>query len=63
MAREVPRDVDEMAGPNTAKLPAVVPTRSLDALVKAGFDIAQQLLSTERTLAEAAAGLVLRRTA
>jgi hypothetical protein len=54
---------DEMAGPFTPKLPAVVPTRSLDALVKAGFDIAEQVLNTERTLADAAVRLVIRRTA
>jgi hypothetical protein len=55
--------LDEMAGPFTPKLPAAVPTRSLDALVKAGFDIAEQLVSTERTLADAAVRLVVRRTA
>jgi hypothetical protein len=55
--------LDEMAGPFMPKLPAVMPTRSLDALVKAGFDIAEQVLSTERTLADAAVRLVIRRTA
>ena len=55
--------LDEMAGPFLPKLPAVVPTRSLDTLVRAGFDVAGQLVGTERTLAEAAVGIVVRRTA
>jgi hypothetical protein len=44
----------------TPKLPSVVPVSNLETLVKAGFDITQQLLSTERTLVEAATRIIIR---
>jgi hypothetical protein len=52
--------VADIAAPLTPKLPSVVPMSNLETLVKAGFDITQQLLSTERTLAEAATRIVIR---
>ena len=50
----------DITAPLTPSLPSVVPVSNLETLVKAGFDITQQLLSTERTLAEAAARMVIR---
>ncbi len=52
--------VAEITAPMTPKLPSVVPVSNLETLVKAGFDITQQLLNSERTLAEAATRLVIR---
>ncbi|MGP0029059.1 MAG: hypothetical protein ACLPVF_00970 [Acidimicrobiales bacterium] len=51
----------EITAPFTPKLPTIVPVGNLDTLVKAGFDITQQLLTTERKLAETAVALVIRR--
>jgi hypothetical protein len=45
------------------KIPSIVPVGNLDTLVKAGFDITEQLLATERKLVEAAVGLVRRQAA
>ncbi len=50
----------DITAPLTPKLPSVVPASNLQTLVKAGFDITEQLLSTERTLAEAATRMVIR---
>jgi hypothetical protein len=50
----------EITGPFSPKLPSIVPTASLNTLVKAGFDVTQQLLTTERRLAEATVALVTR---
>ncbi len=50
----------DITAPLTPKLPTVAPVTNLETLVEAGFDIAQQLLSTERTLAEAATRIVVR---
>jgi hypothetical protein len=52
--------VADITAPLTPKLPSVVPMSNLETLVKAGFDITQQLLNTERTLAEAATRMVVR---
>jgi hypothetical protein len=52
--------VADITAPLTPKLPSVVPMSNLETLVKAGFDITQQLLSTERALAEAATRIVVR---
>jgi hypothetical protein len=52
--------VADVTAPLVPKLPGVVPVSSLEALVKAGFDITQQLLNTERTLAEAATRMIIR---
>ncbi|HWD54691.1 MAG TPA: hypothetical protein VG346_06195 [Acidimicrobiales bacterium] len=52
--------VADITAPITPKLPSVVPVANLETLVKAGFDITQQLLNTERTLAEAATRIVTR---
>ncbi|HLM96305.1 MAG TPA: hypothetical protein VK283_08315 [Acidimicrobiales bacterium] len=41
------------------KLPGIVPVENLDLLVKSGFDIAEQMLSTERKLTEAAVAIVI----
>lgn len=51
----------DMTAPFTPKLPSVVPVGNLEAFVKAGFDITQQVLSTERKLAETAVSLVAQR--
>ena len=53
--------VADITAPLTPKLPSVIPVSNLETLVEAGFDIAQQLLSTERTLAEAATRVVIGR--
>jgi hypothetical protein len=50
----------DITAPLTPKLPSVVPVSNLETLVKAGFDITQQLLNTERTLVEAATRMVIR---
>jgi hypothetical protein len=50
----------DITAPFTPKLPSVVPVSNLETLVKAGFDISQQLLSTERALIEAATRMVIR---
>lgn len=50
----------DITAPLTPDLPSVVPVSNLETLVKAGFDIMQQLLNTERTLVEAAATMVIR---
>ena len=52
----------DITAPLTPKLPRVVPVSNLETLVKAGFDITQQLLSTERTLAEAATRMLIRQS-
>ncbi len=52
--------VADITAPMTPKLPSVIPVANLETLVKAGFDITQQLLNTERTLAEAATRMVTR---
>ncbi|HEY1652532.1 MAG TPA: hypothetical protein VGG09_11675 [Acidimicrobiales bacterium] len=52
--------VADVTAPLTPKLPTVIPLSNLETLVKAGFDITQQLLSTERTLAETATRMVIR---
>jgi hypothetical protein len=52
--------VADITAPLTPKLPSMVPVSNLETLVKAGFDITQQLLSTERTLIEAATRMVIR---
>jgi hypothetical protein len=54
--------IGDITAPLTPKLPAVVPVSNLETLVQAGFDITQQLLSTERTLAEAATRMVIGRS-
>ena len=45
------------------KLPGIMPTGNLNLLVKSGFDIAEQMLSTERKLKEAAVAVVIRQAA
>jgi hypothetical protein len=45
------------------KLPSIVPVGNLDTLVKAGFDVTQQLLAAERKLAEATVAAVTRQAA
>jgi flagellar biosynthesis/type III secretory pathway protein FliH len=50
----------DITAPLVPKLPSVVPVSNLETLVKAGFEITQQLLSTERTLAEAATRMIIR---
>jgi hypothetical protein len=40
--------------PLSPRLPVVAPAGRLETVVKAGFDVAQQLLATERKLAETA---------
>lgn len=52
----------DITAPLTPNLPSVVPVSNLETLVKAGFDITQQLLNTERTLVEAAATMVIRQS-
>jgi hypothetical protein len=52
--------VSDITAPITPRLPSVVPMGNLETLVKAGFDITQQLLSTERALAEAATRMLVR---
>jgi hypothetical protein len=52
--------VADITAPLIPKLPSVVPMSNLETLVKAGFDITQQLLNTERVLAEAATRMVVR---
>jgi hypothetical protein len=52
--------VADITAPFTPRLPNVVPMANLETLVKAGFDITQQLLSTERALVEAATRVVAR---
>ncbi len=49
----------DITAPLTPKLPSVLPVSNLETLVQAGFDISEQLLSTERTLAEAATRMVI----
>lgn len=51
--------VADITAPLTPKLPTLVQVSNLETLVEAGFDITQQLLSTERTLAEAATRIVI----
>lgn len=51
--------VADIAAPFTPKLPSMIPVSDLGTLVEAGFDITQQLLSTERTLVEAATRIVI----
>ena len=53
--------VAEITAPWTPKFPSIVPIGNLDTLVKAGFDITQQLLSTERNLAETTVAMVVQR--
>jgi hypothetical protein len=52
--------VADITAPLAPRLPSVLPTSNLDTLVKAGFDVTQQLLSSERKLAEAAVAIVIR---
>jgi len=52
--------VADVTVPLTPKLPGIAPVANLDTMVKAGFDVAGQLLSTERKLAEAAVAVVMR---
>jgi hypothetical protein len=54
--------VADITAPLTPKLPSVVPVSNLETLVEAGFDITQQLLSAERTLAEAVTRMVIRQS-
>jgi hypothetical protein len=51
----------DITAPFVPKLPSAAPVSNLETLVDAGFDIAQQLLTSERTLAEAATKIVVRR--
>jgi hypothetical protein len=53
----------DMTAPLTPKLPRVIPLTNLETFVKAGFDITQQLLTSERKVVETAVGIVLRQTA
>jgi hypothetical protein len=53
----------EVTAPLMPKLPRVVPLASLDTVFKAGFEITQQLLDTERKLSEKAVGMVTRQVA
>ena len=55
--------IGEVAGPLMPKLPGIVPTGNLNVMVKSGFDLAEQMLSTERKLTEAAVAIVIRQTA
>ena len=55
--------IADVTAPLTPKLPSIVPAGNLDTLVKVGFDITQQLLSTERRLVEAVVGLATRSVA
>jgi hypothetical protein len=50
----------EFAATFTPKLPSIVPVGNLDTLVKAGFDVTQQILAAERKLAEATVAAVSR---
>jgi hypothetical protein len=52
--------VADITAPLTPKLPRVVPVSNLEELVKSGFDVTEQVLSTERTLAEAATKILVR---
>ena len=52
--------MSDITAPLMPKLPSVAPVSNLETLVRAGFDITQQLLSTERTLAEAATRMIIR---
>ena len=51
----------EISAPLTPKVPSIVPMGNFDTLVKAGFDITQQLLTTERKLAETTVAILIRR--
>ena len=51
----------DITAPFLPQLPSVMPVSNLETLVDAGFDIAQQLLDSERTLTEAATRIVVRR--
>jgi hypothetical protein len=53
--------ISDVTAPFTPNFPSIVPAGNLDTLVKIGFDITQQLLSSERRLAEAVVGLATRR--
>jgi len=55
--------IGEVAAPLMPKLPGIVPAENLSLLVKSGFDIAAQILSTERRLSEAAVAIVIRQAA
>jgi hypothetical protein len=48
----------EVAMPMVPRLPLLSPVSNIDAVVKAGFDVAQQLLASQRKLTESAVGLV-----
>jgi hypothetical protein len=48
--------------PFTPLLPRLSPVQTLDTAVRAGFDVAQQLVATQRHLAEATLETVGRRT-
>ncbi len=52
--------VADVTAPLMPRLPGIVPVANLDTMVKASFDVAGQLLSTERKLAEAAVAVVIR---
>jgi hypothetical protein len=49
----------DITAPLTPKLPSTFPVSNLETLVEAGFDITQQLLSTERILVEAATRMII----
>jgi hypothetical protein len=55
--------VADITAPLMPRLPSVVPASNLDTWVKAGFDITQQVVSSERRLVEAAVGIVVRQAA
>lgn len=49
----------DITAPLTPKLPSILPVSNLETLVEAAFDITQHLLSTERTLVEAATKMII----
>ena len=55
--------IADVTAPFTPKLPSIVPAGNFDTMVKVGFDITQQLLSSERRLMEAVVGLATRSVA
>ena len=59
MGLSIHSTIADVTAPLTPKLSSIVP-ENLNTLVKAGFDIPEQLLSTERKLTEAAAAIVVR---
>ena len=59
---EIMTTLADVVAPMTPRLPSLVPAGGLDTVVKAGFDVTQQLLATQRKLAEHAVELVIRQT-